>query len=217
MFESLIPSRSAEDLASGVIRVTLGGRDVLLEEVPMDAMDAWSASVDERLNGLLGGLEQGQEVGDVMAALTAARPLVLDALTSYPGVPDAETLRRTATHSEVLRALLGVWSAANPLVAVIVEALKVAASQTMTGAGNGSALMSTLQRISDGRSDDSDGSSPTGNSSPDSTPPTSGSPSGTRRPSKPRGPGSSTPTTARRTPTGNAAAGRARPALSADI
>lgn len=182
MLGALIPSRSAEDFASGVIRVTLGRQEYILDELPMDAMDAWSAVVDGRLAGLLRGLDEGEAVDDVLTQLSAARPLVLDALASYPGIPPADELRKTASHAEVLRALMGVWSAANPLVATLVEGLLAMSSARTNGDGNASALMSTLQRISDGPSAGSEANSPTANSSPDSTPPTSDS----KRPTKPR-------------------------------
>lgn len=211
MLSALIPSRSAEDFASGVIRVTFGGREVVLEELPMDAMDAWSAVVDERLAGLLRGLDEGEEVSDVLTQLTGARPLVLDALASYPGVPPVADLRKSATNAEVLRALMGVWSAANPLVATLVEAIVILSKARTTGGGNASELMSTLHRISDGVFDDSDGNSPIANSSPDSTPLTNGTVKPTRQRSKPRGSGPSSAVTPRRTVDGSPASPVAGP------
>ena len=171
----------------------------------MEQMDAWSSSVDERLRSLLDRIDDGEAIGDVMAALAEARPLVLETLTTYPGVPDAETLRRTATHTEVLRALMGVWSAANPLVVTLVETLVAMTQAQTTVGGDVSELMSTLRRTSDGPSDESGESSPTENSSSDSTPLASDSTTSRNGTPNPRASASSSRRTSRRTGSGSAA------------
>lgn len=187
MLEALIPSRSAEDFASGIIRVTLGRQEVILEELPMEQMDAWSELVDGRLAGLLAGLDDGEELEDVLGNLADARPLVLDTLATYPGVPPIDELRKSASHAEVLRALMGVWSAANPLVATLIEGLLAVARARTSVDGDVSGLMSTLLRPSDGASAESDENSPTESSSPAPMPPSS-------KPRKRRMPRSKPPT-----------------------
>lgn len=202
MFEALIPKRTPEDFASGVIRVRLGRRDIVLEELPMEAMDAWSAQVDQQLAVLLRDLDAGEDTNSVLVALAQAKEDAIAALVLYPGIPDEAYLRRNATNSQVLRALMGVWSAANPLVAAFVEALMVFSQPTATG--NASELMNTLQRISDGRSARSARNSPTANSSSASTPVTSATASATQPTSKRHGSARSSPATRVRTDDGAA-------------
>ncbi|HEY6568547.1 MAG TPA: hypothetical protein VI341_13610 [Actinomycetota bacterium] len=200
MFEALIPKRTPEDFASGVIRVRLGRRDLALEELPMEAMDAWSAKVDRELAVLLGRLDRGDDTNAVMMALTMAKDDIVKVLVLYPGVPDEEYLRKNATNSQVLRALMGVWSAANPLVAALVEAVMVLSQSTETG--NASELMGTLHRISGGRSAKFDNSSPTRSSSPGLTSRKNGSTSISKPRSRPPVSGRGSPATGRLTPSG---------------
>lgn len=215
MLSAVIPVRSADDFVAGIIRVRLGDEEVILHELPMDAMDAWADRVDRDLADVLRKVSDG-DAEEVTAELVAARPRMLEALCRYPGVPPAEQLRATATHSEVLQALMGVWSAANPLVATLVEALLALSSARTSNDGGVSELMSTLLHSSDGPGSGSDPSSPTASSSPEPTSSTTAEPNATRRRSKPRGSGSSSPTTSRPTADGSGPSTRHRGVRPAD-
>lgn len=120
-----LPSRSAADILAGRIRVALGGQTYELPVVPRAASRRWLESLDARFVKLGGELEAaGNDTPRILTLLAAQSEALYELLRSYDqsGVlPPREEIDEVATDTQILRAVLEVWRAANPLAATLAE------------------------------------------------------------------------------------------------
>ena len=170
-----IPGRSAADILAGVIRVTLGGSTYELPVLPRAASRAWLESLDARFADLANELESaGNDTPLIMARLVAEADALYDMLLRYDQthvLPSKADIDAVATDTEILRAVLEVWRAVNPLAATVAEAS--VPTQTPSLERRTSPPPSTA-----GTPTTSPESSPTSSSSSSSTPPRTESPTG---------------------------------------
>lgn len=144
-FASLVPTRSAEDLFAERVRVQLGDREYILPVLPMGPEEEWKASLDRSLDAALANVDDFAQVAN---ALDAYPDKLLDALIAYDrsGVlPPREEIAATTTKLGLLRAVLGVRQAANPLVGIGFALIATGARQA-----NASSRRSSSQRRSTG-------------------------------------------------------------------
>lgn len=211
MLESLIPSRTVEDYVDGRVPIVLADRLYRLRELSMADTDEWATSIDGRLVGLLEKVDALDSGEATLASLFEDARLfdasLFDTLLAYDrdGVlPGKDELVQTVTHTQVLFALLGVWSTTkSPLAAGVMNAVKLALILT----GNAPRPTSSSPETSSGDLLTSAADSPTDSSTTTSAPPRkrSSSPAArtSRRPSKPSGSATSRRTTTSSTGTGS--------------
>lgn len=124
-----IPGRSAADILAGVVRVSLGGSTYELPVLPRAASRAWLESLDARFAVLANELEAaGNDTPLIMARLVAEADALYDMLLSYDQqhvLPPKAEIDAVATDTEILRAVLEVWRAVNPLAATVAESTSV--------------------------------------------------------------------------------------------
>lgn len=129
-----LPERSAADIMAGVVRVVLGGRDYMLPVLPRAQSRAWLESLDTRFATLAGELEKaGNDTPLILTRLIAVADDLYDMLLSYDQshvLPPKEEIDDVATDIEILRAVVEVWRAVNPLAATIAEAANPSPSGT---------------------------------------------------------------------------------------
>jgi hypothetical protein len=122
----LLPERSAEDILSGRVRLTFGDKQYELPVLKRGASRRWKEQIDARIIGLIGSLDaSGDNIGAIVGILAGASDQLVELLRAYDetGVlPDPETLDEEASDIDILRAVLEVWAAANPLAALAVVA-----------------------------------------------------------------------------------------------
>ena len=122
----LLPKRSVEDILAERIRVSVGGREFILPSLNLDDTEAWLGSINGEAFGLLGLLDESEDIGSVLATLAASPAKLLDLLRAYDkgGVlPPIEELRQGFTPMGLLRTVLEVWRAANPLADITLAGL----------------------------------------------------------------------------------------------
>lgn len=201
---TLIPERSPTDIAFGVARVILGGQAYHLPALAWRAADEWEAAMYGETRAFITALEDaGDDTTAILARLRSEPERLLDALMAYDttGVlPSRDVILDTASKSEVLVALLGVWRAANPLVDAGIEAMGTDLTSSLLFA-----LLSTQPVPTAGPPDTSESTRPRNGSSPTSTSGRSATKTSSTRPSKPRGSATSSRATTRRTNGGAAA------------
>lgn len=133
---ALLPERSAQDILAGQIHVRLGGERYTLRVLPIKANREWKERLEDRLSNLLGMLDaSGDSLEAVMAAFATATPQLIEALYGYDVdhvLPPVEALEEVATDTEVLRAVLEVWSAANPFATVALSTMRQAGAALPT-------------------------------------------------------------------------------------
>jgi hypothetical protein len=152
VFESLIPSRSVEEIVSGIVPVRLGSATYALPELSMAGTDAWAASIDGRLAGLLGAVDRLDSGGTIAQLFLVAKQFdaeLLDTLIAYDttGVlPERDELRANATHTQVLFAVMGVWATTSSPLAAAVLSIVRALPEIPTGTQSApiSGLLETL-------------------------------------------------------------------------
>jgi hypothetical protein len=139
MFDELIPSRSVEDILAGRLSVSLGGTTYVLPELAMEATDEWAQSIDERLRGLLSLIDnmgEGSGMLDLFTAAAGFQDDMLDTLIAFDTtsvLPSRAEIRKLATHTQLMFALMGVWaSTKSPLAATVVAVLRSLPTQTGT-------------------------------------------------------------------------------------
>jgi hypothetical protein len=119
---ALIPAkRSAEDIFAGRIRVELGGTTYTMPVRSRKANREWLESLDASFAALLGNLETIDDPEAVLRLLYSATDEFLDALVSYDltdALPPRAVIDEEASDPEIIRAVMEVWRAANPLVAI---------------------------------------------------------------------------------------------------
>ncbi len=125
---SVLRSRSAEDVLSRSVRVTIGGQEYVLPVRSMRANREWKQRLDATTSGLLSALEASEDdLSAIYAALAAQADDLIDLLVSYapdvlPSRDEIEDIEPDAS-MDVLAAVREVWRAANPLVAMSLEAM----------------------------------------------------------------------------------------------
>lgn len=128
---AIVPARrSAEDIFAGRIRVELGGTTYTMPVRSRKANREWLESLDLSFATLLANLEDIDDGEQVLRLLFSATDQFLDALVSYDAgrsLPPRGVIDDEATDMEIVRAVMEVWRAANPLVAI---ALGLAPSET---------------------------------------------------------------------------------------
>ncbi len=117
---NLLPPRSIEDILFERVRLVIGGEVYDLPALVIEDNERWKAELDREMTGLLSALaDAGDDMGGILSALTNEPERLLRLLRSYDtsGVlPDDETLRKSLTPLSLVRAVMEVWRAANPLV-----------------------------------------------------------------------------------------------------
>ncbi len=116
-----LPRRSAGDILSRTVTVTLGGQEYSLLVRSIADNRAWRLALDEATVHLLDGLET-DELSAVYDLLSGQIEVMIDLLLSYDteGVlPTREAIEAIEPDAsiEVIDAVREVWLAANPLVA----------------------------------------------------------------------------------------------------
>lgn len=120
----LIPKRSAEDIFAGRILVDLGGVTYTLPVRSRKANREWRESLDGQFVGMLAQLDSLDSPTAIIGLLVSASDRLLDALVAYDAtgaLPTRDAIDEQATEVEIIRAILEVWMAANPLVAIGLE------------------------------------------------------------------------------------------------
>lgn len=139
MFKALIPTRSVEEIIGGQLRIQLGSTTYVLPELAMDPTDRWAATIDERIKGLLAIVDGMDEEAGVLALFSAAMAFqdeMLATLLAYDEqhvLPPAEEIRKSATHTQLMFALVGVWASSKSPLAATVMAVLGALPETPTG------------------------------------------------------------------------------------
>lgn len=119
---SLSPTRSAEDILSGRVRLSIGGAFYDVPALPIKANRLWKADIDARITGLIEGIDAAKaDTATILALLSDASDQLMVLLVSYDQthvLPPVEELEETMTEAELLTAVMEVWAAANPLVGI---------------------------------------------------------------------------------------------------
>ncbi len=119
------PTRSAADILAGRIRILLGGALYELPVLPRAASRRWLEALDERWAQLPGLLDAaGNDTPAILRLLVAQTDAMYEALYEYDqsgALPERAVLEEVATDAEVLRAVMEVWLAANPLAATLAD------------------------------------------------------------------------------------------------
>lgn len=134
MFAGLMPERAVEDILAARVRVSVGGQLYELPVLPRAANRRWKETIEGQLGALLSTLDATEDVPTLLAALTAQQDALLDLLISYDqsGVlPSRDVLDETATDADILRAVMEVWRAANPLVGIALAGLASPIASTL--------------------------------------------------------------------------------------
>jgi hypothetical protein len=168
---SYLPTRSAEEILAGEVRVVLGRRDYVLPVLPIERNEQWTQAENTALGPVLAGLDEQQTSAELFAYLCRLSSTVYAQLVSYDELgidPDLGRIervlppwteaRKIATESEIVSAFLGVLAAAYPLavellrLAVTTGTLAAMASRaTASEAPDSSAPISRSERRSAGR------------------------------------------------------------------
>lgn len=170
LWPGAVPVRSAQDILAGVVVVTLGGTTYRLPVLPRGVSRRWLESLDARFAWLSARLDAAaDDTPAILAMLVAETDGLYEMLRSYDAagaglLPPREAIDETTTDTEILRAVLEVWQAANPLAATL------AGPRDDETDGTSSAPRSTRPRPTGGAPSASS-PSPTSSSSATSTPP----------------------------------------------
>jgi len=114
-----LPTRTAEDILAGRVRVVLGGVQYALPVLPRRRSREWLEALDARFAEIASALDEAaDDKPRILALLTTQTTGLLEMLRAYDVtdvLPAPEYLDEFATDSEVLVAMVEVWRAANPL------------------------------------------------------------------------------------------------------
>lgn len=128
------PGRSAGDILSRTVRLTLGGKEYVLPVLTIGGNRRWQAQLDRELGAILNALRKaGRNAPGVVEVLDGQVDKMLDLITSYDttGVlPDRDTLIEQTYEAELIEAVQEVWLAANPLAAIGLRRLRMIAAPT---------------------------------------------------------------------------------------
>ena len=116
---SFAPPRSVEDILAERVRLVIGGEAYVLPALSIAANEAWKAGLEGDFVNLMTALQTaGDDVPAIVAILTRDPDWLIDHLIGYDRsgiLPDRAHLREGLTPLGVLRAVVEVWQAANPL------------------------------------------------------------------------------------------------------
>jgi hypothetical protein len=130
---TLMPARSVEDILAERVRLSIGGEVYTLPSLSIEATEAWVARMDGEFVGLMTGLEKaGDDIPKIVTILTSRPDRLLALLLAYDlehRLPPEEELRRKLTPMGLLRAIMEVWRAANPLADIALAGLTRAIEQ----------------------------------------------------------------------------------------
>jgi hypothetical protein len=130
----LLPKRSVEDILAERIRLSVGGREYILPSLNLDDTEAWLNQINAEVSGLLSAVDAEADLGPLLAELQARQGRLVDLLVSYDktGVlPPVEELRQGMTPMGLIRSVLEVWRAANPLVDIALTGLSTSGLATI--------------------------------------------------------------------------------------
>lgn len=118
-----MPERSATDILAGRVRLVLAGIPYDLPVLPRGESRRWLESLDLQF-ATLGALldEAGNDTPRILTMVTQRQDLLVGFLKSYDTgnvLPETAYLDEFATDAEILRAVIEVWRAANPLAATL--------------------------------------------------------------------------------------------------
>lgn len=120
-----LPERSPADIMAGRVRIVLGGQVFDLPVLTRGASRRWREALDLRFAVLAEDLEAaGNDVPGIMNRLLTETDGLYAMLRSYDqtnALPDPADIDELATDAEILRGVLEVWRAANPLPAGLAE------------------------------------------------------------------------------------------------
>jgi hypothetical protein len=112
--------RSAEDILSRSVRLTLGGREFVLPVLTIAGNRRWKATLDAELASVLAALRKaGKQTPELLDLLEGQIDKMLDLLIAYDEthvLPPKDELAEIAYEDELTKAVQEVWRAANPLV-----------------------------------------------------------------------------------------------------
>jgi hypothetical protein len=122
---SEMPARSSADILAGRIRILLGGVTYDLPVLARGPSRRWLESLDARFASLATDLEHaGDNAGAIMARLLSETDALRDMLVAYDEtgvIPPLSELDEQVSDAEILRSVLEVWRAANPLAAIATD------------------------------------------------------------------------------------------------
>ena len=127
LWPETLPQRSAADILAGLVRVALGGKVYEIPVLPRAASRRWLESLDARFATLANDLERaGNDTPAIMVRLVAEADGLYEMLLAYDRagasvLPSREDIDEAATDTEILRAVLEVWRAVNPLAATVAQ------------------------------------------------------------------------------------------------
>lgn len=130
----LLPARSVEDILAERVRLSVGGREFILPSLNLDDTEAWLTSINAEVAGLLAAVDADVDLGSLLAQLQSRQSALLDLLVSYDktGVlPPLDELRKGLTPMGLIRSVLEVWRAANPLVDIALSGLSTSGLATI--------------------------------------------------------------------------------------
>jgi hypothetical protein len=116
------PRRSAEDILSRTVRVSLGGIEYPLRVRSIAANREWRQSLDLATRSFLADADEDDLAG-LYDRLAAHADVLLDALLAYdtegilPTAAEIEAIEPDAT-LDIVFAIREVWAAANPLLGI---------------------------------------------------------------------------------------------------
>lgn len=130
-FSHLLPERSPEEILAAEVRLIFGRKAPTAYTLPVLSIAEnreWKATLEGGLVGLLNSLDDtGDDLTGVLAAFATVSEQLLDAVLRYDVdglLPTRDELEHLATDPQVLRAVLAIWSAANPFAQVAVAAMQ---------------------------------------------------------------------------------------------
>lgn len=155
-FAALLPERTADDILARVVRVRLGAHTYALPVLSIAANRRWKTALEDQLVGLFGAVEsiEDEDLRGLLAAFSTVTDQLLDALERYDeqGVlPPRAELEEEASDIDVLLAVLGVWSAANPFVEVARDVVRDVAAAMSNPATPAAQPTSSSTRTSSSR------------------------------------------------------------------
>ena len=128
---SLLPPASLGDMLAKRVRVSIDEVEYVLPVKRIRAQADWEERLDDELVTLLQAVRADtDDVAAVLRELARSPGRFIDLLVSYDDhdiLPDAATIAESETELGVLCAVLEVWRAAHPFVAIGVEALATSA------------------------------------------------------------------------------------------
>lgn len=125
LWPDAMPERSAADILAGRIRVVLAGQVYDLPVLPRGASRRWLESLDSQYAALGAALDvAGDDTPRILLLLASHQESLLGMLYTYDEthvLPERSLVEEYATDAEILRAVIEVWRAANPLAATLAE------------------------------------------------------------------------------------------------